>query len=155
MTVQYDALADRLGDATLTAAGTPVGPAMARRILCDCDVIPAVLDSAGEPLDIGRATRIWPTAIRRAAILRDGGCVFPGCDRPARWVEIHHIVFWVDGGPTSLDNAACLCSVHHILIHQGDWQVRMAKDGRPEVIPPAWIDPEGRPRPNRLGRLRL
>ena len=137
MTVQYDALADRLGDATLTAAGTPVGPAMARRILCDCDVIPAVLDSAGEPLDIGRATRIWPTAIRRAAILRDGGCVFPGCDRPARWVEIHHIVFWVDGGPTSLDNAACLCSVHHILIHQGDWQVRMAKDGRPEVIPPA------------------
>jgi hypothetical protein len=82
MTVQYDALTNRLGDTTLTAAGTPVGPAMARRILCDCDVIPAVLDSVGEPLDIGRATRIWPTAIRRAAILRDGGCVFPGATGP-------------------------------------------------------------------------
>lgn len=131
MTVQYDALTSRLGDATLTAAGTPAGPALARRILCDCDVIPTVLGSAGEPLDIGRATRIWPTAIRRAAILRDGGCLFPGCDRPARWTEIHHVAFWVNGGPTSLDNAACLCGVHHALVHKGDWQVRMAKDGRP------------------------
>jgi hypothetical protein len=154
MTVQYDALTNRLGDATLTAAGTPIGPALARQILCDCTVIPAVLDAPGEPLDIGRATRIWPTAIRRAAILRDGGCVFPGCDRPARWTEIHHIVFWVNGGPTSLDNAACLCQEHHILIHAGDWQVRMAKDGRPEVIPPAWIDPERRPRRNDGIRLR-
>ncbi len=102
MTVQYDALTNRLGDATLTAAGTPIGPALARQILCDCTVIPAVLDAPGEPLDIGRTTRIWPTAIRRAAILRDGGCLFPGCDRPARWSEIHHIAFWANGGPTSL-----------------------------------------------------
>ena len=148
MTVQYDALTELLGKATLTAAGTPVSPAMARRLLCDCDVIPAVLGQDGEPLDIGRATRIWPAGIRRAAVLRDGGCVFPGCDRPARWTEVHHIVFWVNGGPTSLDNAACLCGVHHILIHQGDWQIRMAKDGRPDVIPPTWIDPQQRPRRN-------
>ena len=154
MTLQYDALTNRLADATLTAAGTPVGPAQARRILCDCDVIPAVLGANAEPLDIGRATRIWPTAIRRAALLRDGGCVFPGCDRPARWSEVHHIVFWMNGGPTSLDNAACLCGVHHALIHKGDWQVRMAKDGRPEVIPPTWIDPDQCPRRNHGIRLR-
>ena len=62
---------------------------------------------------------------------------------------------WVDGGPTSLVNAACLCSHHHALIHQGDWQIRMANDGHPEIIPPTWIDPDQRPRRNHLHRLRL
>ncbi len=155
MTVEYDALAGRLGTAVLDATGVTVGPAVARRLLCDCDVIPAVLGSAGEPLDIGRATRVWPAAIRRAVGLRDGGCIFPGCDRPFRWCEIHHCWFWVDGGPTSLANAASLCSAHHVLIHQGDWVVRMAKNGQPEVIPPAWIDPQQRPLRNALHRLRL
>src|SRR6478736_7941655 len=154
MTVQYDALTDRLGTAVLDATGVTVGPAQARRLLCDCDVIPAVLGSAGEPLDIGLATRIWPAGIRRAITLRDGGCVFPGCDRPARWSDLHHIQFWVDGGPTSVANGAVLCGYHHTLIHQGDWTVRMAKDGHPEVIPPTWIDPDQRPRRNTRPGLR-
>ena len=150
MTVQYDALTGRLGPAVLDATGVTVGPAMARRLLCDCDLIPAVLASNGEPLDIGRATRVWPAGIRRAITLRDGGCVFPACDRPARWSDLHHIQFWVNGGPTSLNNGAVLCGFHHTLIHQGDWTMRMAKDGRPEVIPPAWVDPDRRPRRNHL-----
>ena len=154
MTVPFDTLTGRLGPAMFDATGVTVGPATARRLLCDCNLIPAVLGTAGEPLDIGRATRTWPTGIRRAVALRDGGCVFPGCDRPARWCEIHHIIFWVDGGPTSLINGACLCSHHHALIHQGDWQIRMAKDGHPEIIPPTWIDPDQRPRRNHLHRLR-
>ena len=154
MTVPFDTLTGQLGAAVLDATGVPVGPATARRLLCDCDVIPAVLGSAGEPLDIGRATRTWPTGIRRAVALRDGGCVFPGCDRPARWSEIHHCRHWVDGGPTSLANGACLCSHHHALIHQGDWQIRIAADGHPEIIPPTWIDPDQRPRRNHLHRLR-
>ena len=154
MTVPFDTLTGRLGPAMFDATGVTVGPATARRLLCDCNVIPALLGSAGEPLGIGRATRTWPTRIRRAVALRDGGRVFPGCDRPARWCEIHHIIFWVDGGPTSLVNGACLCSHHHALIHQGDWQIRMAKDGHPEIIPPTWIDPDQRPRRNHLHRLR-
>ncbi len=154
MTVDYDTINGQLGGATLDATGTPVPPALARRILCDCNIIPAVLGSNSEPLDIGRATRIWPTSIRRAAILRDGGCVFPGCDRPARWADLHHIWFWADGGPTSLVNAAVLCGHHHTLIHGGDWHIQMAKDGHPEVIPPAWIDPDRRPRRNTLHQLR-
>ena len=154
MTVPFDTLTGRLGPAMFDATGVTAGPATARRVLCDCNLIPAVLGSAGEPLDIGRATRTWPTGIRRAVALRDGGCVFPGCDRPARWCEIHHIIFWVDGGPTSLINGACLCSHHHALIHQGDWQIRMAKDGHPEIIPPTWIDPDQRPRRNHLHPLR-
>jgi hypothetical protein len=155
MTVAYDALTGQLGAAVLDATGITVTPATARRVLCDCDVIPAVLGSTGEPLDIGRATRTWPTGIRRAVALRDGGCVFPACDRPARWSDIHHIRHWVDGGPTSLANAAVLCGHHHTLIHTGDWQIRMARDGRPEIIPPTWIDPDQQPRRNHLHRLRL
>ena len=155
MTIGYDALTGQLGPATLDATGVTVPPATARRLLCDCDLIPAVLGSAAEPLDIGRATRTWPTGIRRAVTLRDGGCVFPGCDRPARWCDIHHITFWVNGGPTSVENGCCLCGFHHTLIHQGDWQIRMAKDGHPEIIPPTWIDPDQRPRRNQLHRLRL
>jgi len=154
MTMQYDALTDRLGSAVLDATGVTVGPAQARRLLCDCNVIPAVLGSAGEPLDIGRATRIWPTGIRRAITLRDKQCVFPGCDRPARWSDLHHIQFWVDGGPTGVANGAVLCGYHHTLIHHGDWTIRMAKDGHPEVIPPPWIDPDQRPRRNTRPGLR-
>ncbi len=145
MTIEYDALTGRLGTAVLDATGTPTTPAIARRLLCDCDIIPAVLGSNDEPLDIGRATRIWPTGIRRAATLRDGGCTFPGCDRPAHWADLHHIRFWADGGPTSLTNAAVLCGYHHTLIHQGDWHIRMATDGHPDVIPPTWIDPTNDP----------
>ncbi|HEY5877792.1 MAG TPA: HNH endonuclease, partial [Nakamurella sp.] len=62
---------------------------------------------------------------------------------------------WVDGGPTSLANAAMLCGYHHTLIHQGDWAIRIAADGHPEIIPPTWIDPDQHPRRNHLHRLRL
>ena len=154
MTIQYDALTGRLGSATLDATGVTVGPAQARRLLCDCDVIPAVLGSPSEPLDIGRATRIWPAGIRRAITLRDGGCVFAGCDRPARWSDLHHVQAWVDGGPTSVANGVVLCGYHHTLIHQGDRTIRIAKDGHPEVIPPAWVDPDQRPRRNTRPGLR-
>lgn len=58
--------------------------------------------------------------------------------------------FWVNGGPTSLDNGAVVCGFHHTLIHQGDWTMRMGTDGHPDVIPPTWIDPDQRPRRNNL-----
>ena len=83
MTVPYDVLTGRLGQATLDATGITIGPAQARRLLCDCNIIPTVLGTPSEPLDIGRATRIWPTGLRRAITLRDKGCVFPGVRREA------------------------------------------------------------------------
>ena len=154
VTMHYDALTKHLGSAVLDATGTTIGPAHARRLLCDADVIPAVLGATGEPLDIGRATRTWPTGLRRAITLRDRGCVFPGCDRPARWSDLHQIEPWAQGGPTSLNNGAVLCGHHHTLIHLGDWSIRMAHDGHPDVIPPTWIDPDRQPRRNTLHRMR-
>ncbi|MEJ7690838.1 MAG: HNH endonuclease signature motif containing protein [Nocardioidaceae bacterium] len=80
-----------------------------------------------------------------ALAIRDQGCVFPGCERPAAWTEAHHIIAWADGGPTDINQGCLLCSFHHHLIHQGQWAVQMATDGTPEIIPPARIDGDRTP----------
>jgi hypothetical protein len=146
VTVSLPALQGRIGTAHL-ALGGPINADIARRIACDAAVIPAVLGSKGEPLDIGRASRTVPTAIRRAVILRDGGCAFPGCSAPARWCEIHYIAHWADGGPTSLDNCVALCGRHHRLLHHSHWGIGIV-DGIPECYPPPWLG--GPPRRNPL-----
>jgi hypothetical protein len=124
-----------------------------RRIACDANIIPVVLGSAGQPLDIGRATRIVSQGLRRALILRDEGCAFPGCDRPPLWCDAHHIDHWADGGPTSLCNLALLCVHHHDRVHRDGWTIKII-DGLPWFIPPAWIDPQQRPRLNSRYRVR-
>jgi hypothetical protein len=100
------------------------------------------------PLDVGRSRRLITGSLRRALVARDRGCAFPGCDRPARWTEGHHIVSWQSGGVTSLANSVLLCRRHHRAVHHQGWQVRIAGDRRPEFIPPAWIDPARIPRRN-------
>jgi hypothetical protein len=147
VTVAYDPLRQRLGMGAFDLGGT-LAPEAVRRIACDAHIIPAVLGGAGQPLDVGRTKRLVVGALRRALNLRDGGCAFPGCDRPSRWAQGHHIVHWADGGPTSLHNSVLLCGHHHRLIHRGEWQVRMADDGLPEFLPPAYIDRQRRPRRN-------
>ncbi|MPY97376.1 MAG: DUF222 domain-containing protein [Actinophytocola sp.] len=127
----------------------PISVEEARLLACDARIMPAVLGSRGEVLDLGREQRLANTAQRRALALRDKGCVFPSCTRPANWTEAHHIRGWIDLGPTDLDNLALLCGMHHRLIHTSDWTIRMAADGKPECIPPKWIDRHQRPRRNR------
>ena len=133
--------------------GYPMTAGALRRIACDANIIPVVLGAAGQPLDIGRATRIVPQGLRRALIVRDGGCAFPGCDRPPSWCDAHHIDHWADGGPTSLCNAALLCGHHHDRVHRDGWTITII-DGLPWFTPPAWIDPQQRPRLNSRYRLR-
>ena len=67
-------------------------------------MIPAVLGNSGEVLDLGRETRLATTPQRRALGLRDRGCVFPGCTRPSNWCQAHHIIDWIHGGPSDMDN---------------------------------------------------
>jgi len=105
-----------------------------RRMSCDASVIPAVLNSRGEPLDVGRAQRAFPKSIRRAVILRDGGCAYPGCNMPHIYSEIHHIQPWQEHGPTSLDNAVMVCRFHHMVIHQSDVMVRTNAENFPEFL---------------------
>ncbi len=146
VTVSLAVLQGRIGSASL-ALGGPITADIARRIACDARVIPVVLGSRGEPLDVGRASHTVPAAIRRAVIARDRGCAFPGCPVPARWCEIHHVIFWADGGETSVGNCVALCGRHHRLIHHSHWHIDMAS-GIPQFHPPSWLG--GPPRRNSL-----
>ncbi|MBT8077531.1 MAG: HNH endonuclease [Gammaproteobacteria bacterium] len=101
-------------------AGLPVESV--RRIACDSSVIRIVEDKDGEPLSVGRKTRIVPSAIKRALQARDRGCAFPGCHHK-RFVDAHHVKHWSAGGETCLDNLLLLCSRHHRLVHEGGFTI--------------------------------
>ncbi|MET8117958.1 DUF222 domain-containing protein [Micromonospora sp. NPDC005189] len=151
VTTSYDGLTQLLGAGALDI-GPQLTPEAVRRLACDATILPAVLGGTGQVLDVGRQRRLVTGPLRRALVLRDGGCAFPGCDRPPRWCAAHHIRHWADGGPTSLDNAVLLCGHHHRHVHQADWVVRLAGDGHPEFVPPAWLDPDQLPRRNHYHR---
>jgi hypothetical protein len=101
----------------------PVDPDVARRLACDASVMRVVLSGRSEPLDVGRRTPVIPPAMRRAVIVRDRHCRFPGCDRPQTWCDAHHVVHWADGGPTAAQNLVLLCRRHHRKVHErgGFW----------------------------------
>jgi len=98
--------------------GTVIDAASARRIACDAAVSRVLMRGESEVLDVGRTTRVVPSAVRRALILRDKACTHPGCTRPHHWCDAHHVVHWADGGPTSLDNLVLLCRRHHREAHR-------------------------------------
>lgn len=114
----------------------PVTAETARRLACDATLSRIVTSGGSEILDVGRRTRVIPLAIRRALRVRDGGCVFPGCDRPPPWTDAHHIVHWGDGGPTDLDNLVLLCRRHHRTVHEHRWRITRAPDGGYTASPP-------------------
>jgi hypothetical protein len=97
---------------------------------------PALGGAPRQPLEVGRATRVVQPAQRSALAVRDGGCVFPGCDRPLAWCDAHHLWHWVDGGPTDLANLALLCRAHHRTVHEGGWQLTRGPDGQLTAAPP-------------------
>ncbi|PVY97524.1 HNH endonuclease signature motif containing protein, partial [Actinomycetospora cinnamomea] len=140
-----------IGHGTLES-GALVDPRSVRRAACDAELIPMILGTRSEPLDVGRMARTVPDGLRRALHLRDGGCAFPGCTRRPRRCHAHHIDHWIDGGPTALDNCVLLCAFHHQLIHHGHWTAEIL-DGLPWFTPPPWIDPERQRRPG--GRPRI
>jgi len=119
-------IADRRSD--LEWVG-PVGRETLLRLACDCAVSRVVMKGRSEVLDMGRKTRLVTTIQRRALSIRDGGCVFPGCDRPDSWCDAHHLDHWALGGCTDLDKLALLCRRHHVLCHEGGWQLLKISGG--------------------------
>ncbi|WP_262105230.1 HNH endonuclease signature motif containing protein [Arthrobacter sp. Marseille-P9274] len=144
VTTGYEQLAGLLTGGANAVFNGPISATAARRMACDAEIIPAVLGSRGEVLDLGRSQRFFNRATRRALVARDKGCAFPGCTMPAFWTEAHHIVPWWAGGHTSVSNGVCLCILHHDLIEQGNWTIKVA-EGIPWFTPPAYIDPDRRP----------
>jgi hypothetical protein len=148
VTLDYDTLVSGIGTANLDLAGS-ITVSQARRLACDANIIPVVLGSRGEPLDVGRKHRLVTPAQRRALVLRDKGCAFPECERPAKQCHAHHIRHWSNGGPTDLNNLVLLCGQHHRLVHHSGWTAGMAGNWLPMFTPPIWLDPHRRPRHNR------
>ena len=119
-----------------TLDGTPLDAATIRRLLCDAGVHRVITDGKSSVLDYGRTTRTIPPAVYTSLVLRDLGCRFPGCDRPAEWTEGHHIEHWEDGGTTCLQNLVLLCSRHHHRIHLKGWHIKLLPHGTVEVTAP-------------------
>jgi Domain of unknown function (DUF222)/HNH endonuclease len=117
VTVPLEVLLGLPGAGT-TEWGDVLPPSALRRLACDAWVTRVVLDPAGQPLNVGRTRRLATIAQRRALEVRDGGCRFVGCDRPPGWCDAHHIVSWLEGGATDLDNLVLLCRSHHMLVHR-------------------------------------
>ena len=120
VTVSLTDLEGRIGCGEVlgsTATGTVLSPEVLRRIACEADLIPYVLGTAGEDLDLGRVVRLFTRAQRRMLWRRDRGCTYPGCTAPAAWTKAHHVVHWVDGGASDPSNAALLCQRHHSYVH--------------------------------------
>jgi hypothetical protein len=112
---------------TVQGAG-PIAAETARRIACDCSLT-KVSTLNGEPINIGRKSRIWPQPMVRAIKQRDQGCVWPGCTQ-THHLHIHHIKHWADGGSTSVNNGASLCSHHHTLVHEGGYVIQRVDNNR-------------------------
>ena len=121
--------------------GGEVDASTLRRLACDAEILPAVLAGPSEVLDLGRSRRLFSLPQRRALALRDRGCIHPGCDRvPAECEAHHHHPGWAGGACTDLACGALLCDRHHDQHHRQGWQVRLAVNGHPEVVPPATLD---------------
>ena len=129
ITIDHRWLAGLMGHGVLDSQ-TPIHPATARRWACDAGVVPMVLGSSSEPLDVGRLSYTVSEAQRRALHHRDGGCSFPGCTRRPKRRHAHHIVHWVVGGPTDLENLTLLCRFHHTVVHHDQWKIAMVRVGR-------------------------
>lgn len=147
VSLQYRQLIDDLGSATVNT-DEQISAGQARRLACNAGIVPIVLDGDSKILDHGTSRRLHDRAQRTALAHRDGGCCWPRCDRPPGWCESHHLRPFSTGGPTSIDNGALFCAFHHHLLHEGTWAATRAPDGVIEIIPPAHIDSQQRPRRN-------
>lgn len=122
-----------------TEHGAPVAPAVVLALLCSGLVTPVVRDANGTVLDLGRTTRRPSRAQRRALRAMYRTCAAHGCEVPFVRCEIHHIIHWLLGGHTDLDNLIPLCSRHHHLVHTLRWHLDLAPDRTLTIT-----DPDGR-----------
>jgi hypothetical protein len=152
VTVPLEALQTGVGTATIAGVDEPISAGTARRLCADAELIPTVLGTDSEVLDLGRSARLFSSAQRRALAARDGGCIWPGCPMPPAWCEVAHLLAWLFGGETDLDNGALMCPHHHRRFDNDGWALRR-EGGTPYLIPPPWLDPEQTPR--RAGRFQL
>jgi len=114
----------------------PISARTIERLACDSSIARVLLNSESTVIDVGRSKRVVSEPARRALAARDGHCRWPGCERPASWSAAHHVVHWIHGGTTDLDNLILLCHRHHWMVHEGNWQIVRGDGGRMMTVPP-------------------
>jgi len=122
--------------ADLEFSSVPISAKTVERLACDASITRIVLGSESTVIDVGRAKRTISGPARKALNIRDRGCTWPGCERPASWTSGHHIQHWIHGGSNQPPNLTLLCYRHHWMVHEGNWQIVRGDDGRMLTIPP-------------------
>jgi hypothetical protein len=151
--VDLHALQTGVGTGQIDGVSSPVSVGTVRRMAADAHLIPIVLGTDSEVLDLGRKPRLFSRAQKLALAERDGGCAWTGCPHPPSYTEAHHIRWWDNHhGPTNLNNGILLCSSHHHRVHHDEWGIEV-RENVLYFIPPAHIDPHQRPRPG--GRIKV
>ncbi len=128
---------DDVDGLVLRGEGWDLAHRAAERLLCDTALVATLFSGRREVLDANTAAERFSMAQRRALAARDGGCTFPGCRRPPRHCDAHHLEFRVHGGPTTVANGALVCRFHHRLVHDHGWS--LTHDGSDWVA----TDPHG------------
>ncbi|MEP9382122.1 HNH endonuclease signature motif containing protein [Nocardioides cheoyonin] len=136
VTIDVNQLHRELGTATIgtcpdggSVNGTEISAAEARRLACTAGIIPAVLNTHSEVLDLGRKTRLFTPAQRKALRIRYPTCAVDGCDIPAPWTDAHHLHPWATGGLSDMNNAVLFCRHHHRLAHNPNYALTRHPDG--------------------------
>jgi hypothetical protein len=146
--VRADDLTSGTGAGHFEGQTDAVSIATVERLACSGATQEVTVDGSGRPLDVGREQRLFTHRQRIALAVRDGGCMWPDCDRPPSWTEAHHVRHWRrDHGHSDVANGILLCRHHHLLLHNNGWEIRYAADGGFELVPPASVDPSRAPRP--------
>jgi hypothetical protein len=112
---------DPVGHGVLES-GEAVGMATVERLACG-GAEPILFADDGRVLALGRTQRLFNRRQRRALAARDGGCMWPGCERPPSWTEAHHTRPWAQGGRTDVDDGVLLCRHHHLRLHDEGWRI--------------------------------
>jgi hypothetical protein len=123
--------------------GDALSAATIRRLACDAHILPVVLGSDSQPLDVGTTVRLATGPMRKALIARDKGCVC--CGAPPIYCDAHHVISWIDGGETKLTNLVLLCKRCHRDLHAGHWNIQIT-NGTVDVTRPTWASPGPIPR---------
>ncbi|MEF3405477.1 HNH endonuclease signature motif containing protein [Agromyces sp. CCNWLW203] len=158
--VDGDDLASGTGHATIDGVEHPVSTETVREWAMSAGISPLYLAEGSERVQLGRSRRLFSSAQKAVLVARDGGCAWPGCQRPPSHTQAHHIRWWKrDEGPTDLENGIMLCAHHHHRVHDDGWKIEI-RDDRSWFIPPVHPDPHQVPRagntaPEHLAREHL
>jgi hypothetical protein len=140
--VPVSAVAGRSGHGHIDGQHDPVSIETVERLACAGGTVAVSFDEHGQPLDLGREQRLFTTRQKIALAVRDGGCRWPGCERPPSWTEAHHVNHWArDGGRTDVADGVLLCRHHHLLLHNNHWEIERRGDELWLIPPEAGRDP--------------